>query len=95
MAIFCTTVISVVTFLFVILTCKPVSFFWENVINPFSGGTCLGEEIQIRISYAHIGVMLFMDIVLGIVLPVHVLSGLKMQRRVKISAMLLLSLGSS
>ena len=94
MALSCTIVISIATIIFIILTCKPVSFFWESVLDPF-GGTCLGEEVQIRISYAHAGVMLFVDVVLGLILPVLIISGLKMQRQVKISAIFLLSLGSS
>jgi len=86
-------IMTIATFLFIALTCRPASYFWTSVIDP-SGGSCIDFHIQIKGSYAHGAVMLFLDVMLGVVIPLHVLSGLQMPRRIKISAAALLSLGS-
>jgi hypothetical protein len=49
---------------------------------------------QLNESYAHGAVILFVDIVLGIALPAHLLARLQMQSRMKIMAGFILSLGS-
>lgn len=47
-----------------------------------------------RIAYAQGTIILFLDILLGIIIPAHLLYDLRMDFRVKLSAGLLLGLGS-
>jgi hypothetical protein len=92
-ALFATVVTGATEFFIVLFTCKPISAFWTTILDPTSG-KCVGLNVQIAGSYSHGAVSLFVDILLGTLIPIHLLSSLQMQFRVKLSAGFLLSLGS-
>jgi hypothetical protein len=76
-----------------IFLCTPVSYSWTNVAHP-DAGSCKDYSTMESITYAHSAVMLMADVVLGLVLPIHLLMPLQMQLRLKITAGLTLGLAS-
>ncbi|OAL50329.1 hypothetical protein IQ07DRAFT_679754 [Pyrenochaeta sp. DS3sAY3a] len=89
-----TGIVTIVAFAIILNTCKPIEFFWTQFTIPPVKGNCDGFVAQVKFGYAHGAIMLFLDLMLGLVIPIHLLSSLQMPSRVKISAGLLLSLGS-
>lgn len=69
--------------------CHPVSYFWDRS----GAGWCLGPAIIQNSTYAHGGLSAVADWTLGTV-PIFLVWSLQMNARTKISAALLLALGS-
>lgn len=82
----------IVQFFLVLLSCKPVKGFWTSVLDPTSA-TC-DLVTGVRASYAHGAVSVLVDVVIGILIPLHLIYNLQMQLRVKIAAVAVLALGS-
>lgn len=89
-----TGVMTVATSAIIFTTCRPVEFLWTQFESPPAQGNCHGFATQIKFNYAHGAIMLFIDVTLGLIVPIYLLSSLQMPWRVKMSAGLLLSLGS-
>jgi hypothetical protein len=92
-ALVAAVLMGIANFFLVLFTCKPIHAFWTTAEDPTSG-TCHDISTQVAGSYVHGAVSLFVYVLLGIVLPAHLLYGLQMQTRVKLLAGFLLSLGS-
>jgi hypothetical protein len=78
----------------IIFTCRQVAHFW-NVMFDTSDGTCRTVDEQETFWYAHAAVVFFVDMMLGVALPIHVLHGLQMGFRVKATAACVTILGLS
>ncbi|KAJ8117749.1 hypothetical protein OPT61_g1120 [Boeremia exigua] len=89
-----TGIVTIITFAILLTTCKPIQYFWMQFTTSPVQGSCHGIAMQVKFSHAHGAIMLFIDLTLGLVVPVYLLSSLQMPWRVKISAGLLLSMGS-
>jgi hypothetical protein len=85
-------IFGVFVFFWVIFICKPVSFFWESVFNPY-GGTCKDLHAIVAVTHAHSAVMAFADVSLAIIAGLMVMP-LHMDRRTKITVFCLLAFGS-
>ena len=73
----------------VIFTCKPISYFWDQVIDP-TGGSC----VDIRAFYYAVNIInILMDIVL-LVLPISKIWQLQMPTRKKVAICGIFFLGS-
>ncbi|KAF2009345.1 hypothetical protein BU24DRAFT_467734 [Aaosphaeria arxii CBS 175.79] len=81
-------------FFFILHTCSPIPLFWERLLPAHSGtGTCREPASMVAATYGHGAVMLFADISLAM-LPISVLKGVQMSRRLKATVVLLLAIGS-
>lgn len=79
----------------IISACRPFSYWWRQFTDPTGElGHCMTFAVQTNASYAHGSIVLVVDIVLGIILPIHLLNALKMRLRTKVTAGVLLSVGS-
>ncbi|KAK2799498.1 hypothetical protein FQN50_008470 [Emmonsiellopsis sp. PD_5] len=88
-----TTAFSIFYWFFTLFTCSPIPFFWEQIMNPFSGGTCQQYPKVIGASYAHGAVICVGDLTLAI-LPALFVRTLNMNHRTKMSIGFLLAFGS-
>ncbi|CAG8960357.1 hypothetical protein HYFRA_00012431 [Hymenoscyphus fraxineus] len=84
------TIFSIFFFFLVIFQCDPISYFWGQ----YAGmkGTCTGSKLIPSASIAQSVVAFVADWIMGL-LPIHVLYGLQMNKRMKVSIASLLSLG--
>lgn len=81
--------------LLIALACKPLPYWWGQFSDPTGKlGHCTSFTVQTNSSYTHGAVTLAVDVILGIVIPIHLLSALKMRIRTKATAGVLLSIGS-
>ncbi|OCK74340.1 hypothetical protein K432DRAFT_339104 [Lepidopterella palustris CBS 459.81] len=87
-----TTVFTTFYFFFILFTCRPVSFFWEQVKNPV-GGSCRSPVIMTYATYAHGVVMCLGDMTLA-TLPIFLVWNLNMNRLTKCTVVVLLAFGS-
>ena len=70
--------------------CNPMAFFWDHSIE---GGGCIPPNVVTGSTYTHGGLNVLADWTLGTV-PIFLVWSLKMNVRTKVSAALLLGLGS-
>ncbi|ESZ97274.1 hypothetical protein SBOR_2348 [Sclerotinia borealis F-4128] len=77
-------------FIFVLLQCQPVSYFW-NMFDDGSG-SCLSTSVRANVTYAHAAMSAVTDWAYGI-LPITFVWKIKMNPRTKLSVVLILSLG--
>jgi hypothetical protein len=75
-----------------VFQCHPISYFWTQSDGK-GGGGCISPDVIADSSYAHGGLSAVADWTLG-TLPVFLVWNLQMNPRTKISAALLLALGS-
>lgn len=86
------TVVTVVCVFCVIFKCRPISYTWTQIIGK-GHGKCLPNSVSIGVGYTQTGLSVVADVILGL-LPIHLLKDVNMDRRTKISTIILLSLGS-
>jgi hypothetical protein len=84
---------SMFSFMFFLLTCRPISFFWEAALGS-TGGSCLSAESVIAVNVAHGVLMCGIDVALAIISLLLVSTLLQLNRRGKILVASLLALGS-
>ncbi|KAG4031250.1 hypothetical protein MFRU_009g00410 [Monilinia fructicola] len=77
-------------FIFVLLQCQPISYFWNMFSN--GAGSCLSTSTRANVTYAHAAVSAVTDWAYGI-LPITFVWKMKMNPRTKLSVVLILSLG--
>ena len=103
-------VVTCIYFFFYLFKCAPVAYAWELLTDPYvimqflgndpakmglkPKGQCVSFIIQRNMIFAHSGMMVAVDITLGVILPYLVLRGLNMKKGLKITAGILLGLGS-
>lgn len=85
---------TVFIFLWYLLACRPMRFYWEQTTDPNLQGSCRRVSDLTVVSLVHAGWNLIADLLLGLVIPALLLRSIQMQWRTKISALALLSLGS-
>ncbi|KAA8576086.1 hypothetical protein EYC84_006248 [Monilinia fructicola] len=76
-------------FIFVLLQCQPISYFWNMFSN--GAGSCLSTSTRANVTYAHAAVSAVTDWAYGI-LPITFVWKMKMNPRTKLSVVLILSL---
>lgn len=76
----------------IIFQCHPISFFWSTTRDPLEG-RCANPDVIGGFIYAHAAVASVGDWVFGI-LPIFMFRGLNMNRRAKISVILILCLAN-
>jgi hypothetical protein len=80
---------SVIVFLFLMLQCKPISYFW----NQNQPGHCVNPRLITYTSYIFTGVCIVTDFTLAI-LPIFVVWNLNMNRRTKAAVAGILGMGA-
>ena len=76
----------------IIWQCNPISFFWSSTRDP-KDGHCADMSIIAGFTYAHAAIASIGDWTLGI-LPIFMFKGLQMNKRAKVSVMLILALAN-
>ncbi|KAF7923594.1 hypothetical protein EAE99_006853 [Botrytis elliptica] len=82
--------VSMAYFIFVLLQCQPISYFWNMFDN--GSGFCLSTSTRANVTYAHAAMSALTDWAYGI-LPITFVWKMKMNPRTKLSVVLILSLG--
>jgi hypothetical protein len=80
-------------FFYILFACKPVTYLWEQ-LDPSKKGSCNSEQELMSLSYAQSAFYFFCDASLAII-PAFVLSKLRLSRKTKVSAGILLGLGAA
>ncbi|KAI0132357.1 hypothetical protein BJ170DRAFT_245328 [Xylariales sp. AK1849] len=85
----CLTVFTGLVFFFVTLfQCHPISYFWYKVGNE---GTCIDVKIIAALTYLYSAFSVICDFTFAL-LPIHIIQGLQMDRRVKLALIPILSI---
>ncbi|KAE8137917.1 hypothetical protein BDV38DRAFT_81909 [Aspergillus pseudotamarii] len=84
------TCLTIFIFIFVLLQCRPPSWFWNQAINPH--GSCDGKGL-IRAAYVHSAITALSDATLGL-LPILIVRSLHLPRYIKVHVAVILALGS-
>lgn len=77
-------------FFFLLFQCHPIQFFWTQFYN--DNGSCLSKDSLANVTYAHAAISAVTDWAFGL-LPISFVWNMKMNRRTKLSVVLILSLG--
>ena len=110
LTMFVVAVMSIMYSFFCIWQCSPPGYTYQRFQDPYflavtegvdpsrlnlkPRGHCVHPTIIHNANYAHSAMLIAADITLGVVLPILLLRGLNMRRRLKIVSGLLLALGS-
>lgn len=86
-----TTIISIFEFFWILFPCEPVRKLWEG---PAVEGTCHVQDTWGISLLVHGGVLLVVDLILGIVIPAVVLRKLQMRLLLRISVGVTIAVGS-
>lgn len=86
------TVPTIICIFCVVLQCRPISYTWTQIIGK-GHGQCLPDSLVVGTGYTQTALSVIGDVILGL-LPIHLLKDANMDRRTKISTIILLSLGS-
>ena len=78
-------------FIFLLLTCHPLSFFWE--LHPGESGYCFTEKIWLHVGYFVASANTLADVAFAVI-PVIIVWHTTMSLRTKVGACILLGLGS-
>lgn len=87
-----TIVIGLLFWLVLLLECRPISYFW-NQMDGESTGSCPPVDVLLDIAYVHSATTVVCDLTLGI-LPIFLVWHLQMNRRTKMAVGGILSLGA-
>jgi hypothetical protein len=87
-----TVIITPVFTLRVVFSCHPIAYFWERAID-LNRGNCISYQAQAFGLYAQSALFLFIDFSLA-VLPIFIVRDLQMDRRTKISVVVIFAIGS-
>lgn len=87
-----TLFVSVVFFFLVMFQCQPISFFWDPLRDP-RNGRCVSDRATTSATYLHAAIIAAGDWTYGI-FPFFLFHRLNLDRRTKISAMLVLVLAN-
>ncbi|KAF2734995.1 hypothetical protein EJ04DRAFT_601935 [Polyplosphaeria fusca] len=85
---FLTALTGTVFFFVTLLQCHPISFFWNRSIE---GGSCVDVEVIIALTFLYSAISAICDFTFGI-LPIFLVWGLNMSRRMKLMLIPLLSM---
>lgn len=90
----CINVLSGLVFFFVtLLQCHPLTYFWEQYLPEKVGsGSCISSDIIIALTYLYSSLNIICDFTFAL-LPIVIVQGLNMNRRLKIAIIPLLSMG--
>jgi hypothetical protein len=87
-----TIIIGLLFWLVLLLECKPISYFW-NQVDGVSIGSCLPVHILLDIAYTYSSMTVMCDVTLGL-LPIFLVWHLQMNRRTKMAVGGILSMGA-
>ncbi|CEL11018.1 hypothetical protein ASPCAL14125 [Aspergillus calidoustus] len=86
--------ISIFAWFWVLFFCKPVQYFWEQVVDIEGGGSCKSVSSQGIVITIHAAWVLIADMTLGLGLPILLLWNSKMHRKMRASVYFLLGISS-
>ena len=78
-------------FFYTLFECRPISQFWEHVVNPH--GSCVSSQIEINAIYAYAAMICAVDLIYGI-LPIFIIWKMNLSIRTRVYLAVILALGS-
>ncbi|RDW93694.1 uncharacterized protein DSM5745_01016 [Aspergillus mulundensis] len=85
--------ITLVFWFVLLLSCRPISYFWGQIDPATTGGTCLAPNAILVFAYCYSALCMISDLTLGI-LPAVLIWDLQMSPRTKVALCAILGLGA-
>ncbi|KAK7747483.1 hypothetical protein SLS53_001738 [Cytospora paraplurivora] len=92
-ALFINVLSGLVFFFVTLLQCHPLTYFWEQYLpDKVGSGSCISSDIIIALTYLYSSLNIICDFTFAL-LPIVIVKGLNMNKRLKIAIIPLLSMG--